>query len=379
MTRASSRVLLAALLLAAGAASAHDADILYSQVRRTPTGSPNGESRDAPGARPAGEPGGSEVRQVLTLTAGTLGLLLPADADGDGTVSQTDLDARRAALEVGVWDALPLTAGGRPCTRTSHSALLRQTYVELTATFTCPPGPLRQTYTVLSVLPVGYRVILGSSLDGEVPGSVFADAAQPSVDIPGLAEGGKGSASVRGILGWVEEGVRHIFDGWDHLAFLLAVLLVGGGWRRVLLLVSSFTVAHSLTLGAVVLGWVGLDGDRARWVEAAIAASIIYVAVENLVLREHRHRALVTFLFGLVHGFGFASVLKNYGLGDSVAPALLGFNVGVEVGQAAVVAVLLPVLRMVQRRPALHLKTVRAVSVCILAAGGYWMIERALG
>jgi hypothetical protein len=367
MTKASLGVALAALLLA-GAASAHDADILYSQVRRT-----------AP-ADARGEPPAPEVSQVLTLTAGTLGLLLPVDADGDGTLSQADLDARRAALEVGVWDALPLTAGGQPCVRTSHAALLRQTYVELSATFTCPPGPLHQSYTVLSVLPAGYRVILGSSLDGEVPGAVYADAAQPSVAIPGTAGvGGEGGSPIRGVGAWVVEGVRHIFSGVDHLAFLLAVLLVGGGWKRVLLLVSSFTVAHSLTLGAAVLGWVVLDGDRARWVETAIAASIIYMAVENLVLREHRHRILVTFLFGLVHGFGFASVLVGYGLGDAVAPALLGFNVGVELGQAAVVAVLLPVLRMVRRRPTLHARTVRVVSVCILAAGGYWMVERALG
>ncbi|NOJ82437.1 HupE/UreJ family protein, partial [Myxococcus xanthus] len=174
-------------------------------------------------------------------------------------------------------------------------------------------------------------------------------------------------------------GVRHIFEGVDHLAFLLAVLLVGGSWRRVLLLVTSFTVAHSLTLGAAALGWVVLDGVQARWVEAAIAASIIYVAVENLVLREHRHRVLVTFLFGLIHGFGFAGVLAGYGLGESVVTALLGFNVGVELGQAVVVAVLLPVLRMVQRRPALHTRAVRGLSIGILAAGGYWMVERALG
>jgi hypothetical protein len=362
MTKGFPGVVLAALL-AAGAASAHDADILYTQVRRA--------AADAP-----------EVRQVLTLTAGTLGLLLPADADGDGTVSQADLDARRTALEVGIWDALPLTAGGQPCTRASHSALVRQTYVELTATFTCPPGPLQQTYTVLSVLPAGYRVILGSVLDGESPGALFADATQPSVAIPGPAGvGGEGasSPSVSGFGGWVSLGVRHIFQGVDHLAFLLAVLLVGGGLKRVLLLVTSFTVAHSLTLGATALGWVVLDGGLARWVEAAIAASIIYIAVENLLLREHRHRVLVTFLFGLIHGFGFASVLAGYGLGDSVVTGLLGFNLGVELGQAVVVAVLLPVLRMVQRRPALHLRTVRVLSVLILTAGGYWMFERALG
>lgn len=361
MTKGFSGAALLAALLAAGAASAHDADILYTQVRRA--------AADAP-----------EVRQVLTLTAGTLGLLLPADADGDGAVSQADLDARRAALEVGLWDALPLTAGGRPCTRASHTALLRQTYVELTATFTCPPGPLQQTYTVLSVLPAGYRVILGSVVDGEAPGALFADATQPTVDIPGLAEArGEGGSSVSGFGGWVSLGVRHIFEGVDHLAFLLAVLLVGGGLKRVLLLVTSFTVAHSLTLGATALGWVVLDGGLGRWVEAAIAASIIYIAVENLVLREHRHRALVTFLFGLVHGFGFASVLAGYGLGDSVVTGLLGFNLGVELGQAVVVAFLLPVLRMVQRRPALHLRAVRVLSVLILTAGGYWMFERALG
>jgi hypothetical protein len=114
-------------------------------------------------------------------------------------------------------------------------------------------------------------------------------------------------------------------------------------------------------------------------VEAAIAASIVWVAVENLVLREHRHRALLTFLFGLVHGFGFASVLSGYGLGDAVVTGLLGFNLGVELGQAAVVAVLLPLVRVLRHWPRVHQPTVRALSLLILTAGGYWLIERALG
>src|SRR4051794_31859278 len=105
-----------ALLLVAGVAHAHDADIIYARVRRAQAGS-------------------SEVRALLTMTASTLSLILPADADGDGAVSQADLDARRAALEVGLWDALPLTAGAAPCARQEHAARLRETYVELTATF----------------------------------------------------------------------------------------------------------------------------------------------------------------------------------------------------------------------------------------------------
>ena len=158
-----------ALLLGAGAAHAHDADIIYTQVRRT-------------------EPGSPEVRARLTLTASTLSLLLPADADGDGAVSQADLDARRPALEVGIWEALPLTAGGQPCTRQAHAARLVESYVELTATFQCPPGALRQTYTVLSVLPANYRVVLGT----------YGGSGRPALRGRGAAEPGHPRAGARG-------------------------------------------------------------------------------------------------------------------------------------------------------------------------------------
>jgi hypothetical protein len=343
-----------ALLLGAGVARAHDADIIYTQVRRT-------------------QAGGPEVRARLTLTASTLSLLLPADADGDGAVSQADLDARRSALEVGLWEALPLTAGGAPCTRQEHTARVSETFVELTATFICPPGPLRQTYTVLSLLPDNYRVVLGAY--GGEGGQLFADSRRPSLEIP---ERGSASSSTfaPGLGGWIQLGMKHIFEGLDHLAFLLGLLLVGGNLKRVLGMVTAFTVAHSLTLGATALGFILLDEERTRWVEAAIALSIIYVAAENLLLREHRYRALLTFLFGLVHGFGFASVLSAYGLGEQVASGLLGFNLGVELGQALIVIALFPLMRLLQRRPKVNLWTVRALSSVILCAGAWWLVER---
>ncbi|QRK06901.1 HupE/UreJ family protein [Archangium violaceum] len=346
-----------ALLLLVGSAGAHDADILYAQLWRPETGKP-------------------EVRERLTLTADTLALLIPADADGNGALSQADLDARAQALAVGIWDAIPLSAQGRPCTRTSTTARVREAFVELGATFTCAPGELRQRFTLLSLLPPNYKVVLGSYVQGE-QGQRFADATQPTLVVsePGHPE----RQAVSGLLAWIGLGLTHIFEGIDHLAFLLALLLVGGSWRRVLLLVTAFTVAHSLTLGATALGFILLDDTRTRWVEAAIAVSIIWVALENLLLREHRHRALLTFLFGLVHGFGFASVLSGYGLGDSMVTGLFGFNLGVELGQAAVVAVLLPLVRLVQRRSVLHQRTVRGLSLLILSAGGYWFLERALG
>ncbi|WP_224366661.1 HupE/UreJ family protein [Hyalangium versicolor] len=342
------------LMLAVGEARAHDADILYAQVQRT-------------------QPGGPEVRARVTLTASTLSLLLPADADRDGSVSQADLEARRPALEVGFWDALPLTAGGAPCARKEHTAQVREGFVELAATFQCPPGPLRQTYTVLSILPSNYRVVLGTY--GGEGGQLFADSLHPSLDIP---ERGTSPAQAvgPGLGGWIQLGMKHIFEGIDHLAFLIALLLVGGRLRQILWMVTSFTVAHSLTLGATALGFILLDAQRARWVEAAIALSIIYVAAENLVRREHRHRAVITFLFGLVHGFGFASALSAYGLGGQVASGLLGFNLGVELGQAAIVVALLPLVRLIQRRPKVNLWTVRVLSTVILGAGAWWLVER---
>ena len=143
-------------------------------------------------------------------------------------------------------------------------------------------------------------------------------------------------------------GMEHIFTGYDHLAFLFGLLLVAGarglrgGTRYILGVVTAFTVAHSVTLIAAGLGWVRLPS---RFVESAIALSIAYVAVENLAVREPRHRWLLTFFFGLVHGFGFASVLAEIGLPPSgVIPSLVSFNVGVELGQLTVVCAVAPIL-----------------------------------
>lgn len=153
-------------------------------------------------------------------------------------------------------------------------------------------------------------------------------------------------------------GVEHIFTGYDHVAFVVALLVLAGslrareGLRHVLAVVTSFTVAHSLTLVAAALGWVVAPG---RVVEPVIALSILHVAASNLRRRgpPPRSRPLTTFAFGLVHGLGFADVLRELGLpARATVPSLLAFNVGVELGQLAVVLALLPLLQaMAARRP----------------------------
>ncbi|WP_216619044.1 HupE/UreJ family protein, partial [Corallococcus carmarthensis] len=270
------------------------------------------------------------VRETLTLAPDTLRLLvpgLPPDQREDGSA----LQALRPQVEARIWNRLPLTANGAPCVLLTSSAAWDEGRgtVELRAAFTCPPGTLRQTFGVLDALPPGYRLIrAGGSGEGGFAGVDFADREHTTLVMEGRA------GAVDGFSGWVGEGIRHILEGADHLLFLVAVLLVGGTFRRILLLVTSFTLAHSLTLAVTALGWWTLDARGTRWAEAAIAASILYMALENLLLRRHGHRAGLTFLFGLVHGLGFASVLGGYGLGTAVVPALLGFNLGVEVGQA---------------------------------------------
>jgi hypothetical protein len=146
-----------------------------------------------------------------------------------------------------------------------------------------------------------------------------------------------------GTASFVWLGIEHILTGWDHLLFLLMLLLRGGGWLSLLKIITAFTVAHSVTLSLAALDIVTLPD---RLVEAIIALSIGAVAAENLFLRPVvARRWLVSFCFGLVHGFGFSSALRELGLPrDNLLLSLFGFNAGVELGQAMVVAVALPVL-----------------------------------
>ena len=149
-------------------------------------------------------------------------------------------------------------------------------------------------------------------------------------------------------------------------------------FSSIVAIVSCFTVAHSLTLALATLDWADLPG---RWVEPAIAASIAYVGVENIIRRgvEPRGRWALTFGFGLIHGFGFASVLRDLGVADAgggIAVPLLAFNLGVEVGQIVIAAVVLPLLWRLQRNPVLAHRTTLVVSAAVALAGLYWLLER---
>lgn len=169
-------------------------------------------------------------------------------------------------------------------------------------------------------------------------------------------------------------GVEHIVTGYDHMCFLLAVVLWATRAWPVVKIVTAFTVSHSITLSLAALQIVDLPS---RWTETAIALSIIYVAVENFFVRKVDGRWRDTFFFGFVHGFGFASGLIEMGVPQrAIVPALASFNVGVEFGQIGVVLIVVPLLRLIDALFFDGRRSPRLVQVCsasIACAGAYWL------
>ncbi|MBL8921800.1 MAG: hypothetical protein JNJ54_23280 [Myxococcaceae bacterium] len=251
-------LLLVVLLIVARPALGHDADVIYARLE------------DAPGG----------FVQIVTLTNATLSQLAPVDGDGDGLLTQGDLDARGAALVAGVWNDVPLSAGGVPCARSDETARLEDGYVTLTARFRCGEGDLRQDFKVLRVLPTNYRVVLGSQLEGERgrrfaqgvftaleiprprPPSVFDGARLRSGVIRGLADTGVAEGLAALLLSFITAGAFR--RGALRLGLLVAGGLVVLGGRG-----AEALVPWSLGLGALVLGFVrDRPGVRARLLDA---------------------------------------------------------------------------------------------------------------
>jgi len=183
---------------------------------------------------------------------------------------------------------------------------------------------------------------------------------------------------------YIEAGVEHIFLGYDHIAFLVAIVLWARRLWPVIKIVTAFTLAHSITLSLAALQIVVIPSAIA---EPAIALSIVYVAIENFFSRNVDGRWRDTFAFGLIHGFGFASALQEFGLPrGAVVPALAAFNIGVELGQVAIVSFVIPLLigvdwliatmrEVPQKRTA---GLVYALSGIIAFLGCYRVFERTL-
>ncbi|MFQ5641852.1 MAG: HupE/UreJ family protein, partial [bacterium] len=187
---------------------------------------------------------------------------------------------------------------------------------------------------------------------------------------------GSGVSLFKQIRQFIWLGMEHIFIGYDHILFLIGLIVIGGSFMNLVKIVSSFTIAHSITLILAALQVVAIPS---RVVESIIALSIVYIAVENFLIKDSDQRWLITGIFGLMHGFGFANVLTELGLPTKgLVASLLSFNVGVEIGQIAIVSFIFPVVFVISKTR-WQKQLVYGLSGVILIFGLVWFLERAFG
>lgn len=181
---------------------------------------------------------------------------------------------------------------------------------------------------------------------------------------------------IKNITQFFALGLEHIFTGYDHILFVISLLFGAKTIKNIFSLVTAFTIAHSVTLALATLDIVQLPG---RFVESAIALSIVYVALINIFNPDSKHQPWLAFAFGLIHGFGFAGILSEMRLdGSHLVYSLLSFNIGIEIGQVIIVSLVFPILLWLKKLTFKPIKwVIPGSSVAILAFGLVWFIERA--
>ncbi|MEO6245760.1 MAG: HupE/UreJ family protein [Opitutaceae bacterium] len=315
--------------------------------------------------------------------------LLPSALRHEGAWTQSEFDGARERLLALAPELWEIRAGGRVIPpRELRVELLPGDSVSYTHVYPRESSWPGLTLRALKIgeLPSGHRQFL---IVADEAGSVIAkklmkaEDAALDVTLDAGAAGSAGGAQPGQDATWwefIKLGVEHIATGYDHLLFLFGLLVVCRSFRSIVAIISCFTLAHSITLAVATLDWVQLPP---RLVEPAIAASIVFVGVENVLRRgeEPRGRWALTFAFGLIHGFGFASVLRDLGIGrggGGVALPLVTFNLGVEIGQIAIAAAVLPVVWWLRKSETFVRRGVPAFSAGVALAGLYWLLERTL-
>jgi len=327
------------------------------------------------------------ISATWDIAAADLQLPLELDANGDGVFTAAEISARRAVIVLFATSRLDLRRGGDRCRLTIGELTTRQRqsqlYLSLQLNGACPrSGPVDVT-TAMFFGSRGYSTLLDvQTPNGRFPavlsmgGASWIEPATPSM--------------LDTLLRFLREGVWHVLVGYDHIAFLLLLLLPSVlrgtevGWtaaessreviRDLLKVVTAFTIAHSITLG---LAFTGVVQIPVQPIEVAIAGSIVVAGLLNLFPAASGWRLRLAFGFGFVHGFGFANALREIAAdGSRLAPMLAGFNLGVELAQLMIVAVTLPVLWLLSRRARYSRRFMPALSMTTAFTGAIWLVGR---
>jgi hypothetical protein len=362
------RLVALTLLLAAGAADAHKPSDSYLTLKID----------------------GGAVSGQWDIALRDLDFAIGLDANGDGDITWGEVRAKHGEIAAYALARLAVRADGAACTITPGEQLVDRhsdgAYTVLKFGVDCPAPPrvLGITYKLFSDLDPQHRGLLNLQANGANRTAILGPQA-PSQQFE-LKELNRLSQ----FLDYGAEGVWHIWVGYDHILFLLSLLLPAVlVWRDsrwgatesfreafwdVVRIVTSFTVAHSITLTLATLGVLSLPS---RWVESAIALSVVLAALNNVFTVFHGRRWIVAFCFGLIHGFGFASVLADLGLPQgTLLLALVGFNLGVECGQLAIVGVFLPMAFWLRRTRFYQHIVLVSGSLLIAGIAGIWLAER---
>jgi hydrogenase/urease accessory protein HupE len=291
-----------------------------------------------------------------------------------------DFEPARPLYEACARELYRVTSGGDPLpAREVRVELAGESEVEMVVSYARPTrSPLVFEAPHLRPLVARAGIVLTVMGERSLLGQQLLRPEQPRLEIPITADGeALGTPPLPTFRQYLALGIRHILTGYDHLLFLVGLLIVCRRFRTVAAIITCFTLAHSVTLALAALDVVKLPG---RVVEPLIAATIVFVGVENVARGdEPRGRWALAFGFGLVHGLGFASALRDVGLGafgTSIVAPLVAFNLGVELGQLTVAAVLLALLWRLRRFGWFARHGTRAVSWLVGALGLVWLVQR---
>ena len=327
-------------------------------------------------------PSTNSLQATLTLAVKDAAQLAELDENHDGTVTQVEFARGRRQLDTAVARQVLIAADCKVAKHKSiRSRLDENNNVEVRLDF----GPvvfssLEIQSNLIASLPLGHRQYFQvQDLRGKtIFGRLLSAAADPvTVQMPHTSASMAAFETVRSFANFLSLGVKHILTGYDHLLFLLGLLIVARGFVSALTIITSFTIAHSITLAVATLHFVQIPS---RIVEPLIAASIVFVGVENLLRGDIPNaRRMVPFGFGLIHGFGFASALREAGIGsgaDGIVLPLISFNLGVELGQIMVAAVVLPIIWKLRENPMFVARWAPACSAAVVVLGSFWFVER---
>jgi hydrogenase/urease accessory protein HupE len=322
------------------------------------------------------------LEATLTLAVRDAAQLAELDGDHDGTVTQAEFAQTRSQLETVVARQIIIAADGKVAkTQSVHSRLDENNNVEVLLNFDAVGfSSLEIQSKIIASLPLGHRQYLQIPIaTGETVFERLLSAAadRATVQLPHTDASSVALLVVRSFANFLCLGVKHILTGYDHLLFLLGLLLVARGFFSSLGIITSFTIAHSITLAVATLHLVQIPS---RIVEPLIAASIVFVGTENLLRGDiPTARRMVAFDFGLIHGFGFASALREAGIGSGTGGILLplfSFNLGVELGQIMVAAAALPIIWKLRENPMFIARWAPACSAAVVVLGSFWFVQR---